>query len=100
MNNNNIENRYNEETKQILDLLYQKAPDNMKLSDGSMDEIPASGNLGLISLGFEGLLAVRKKREKYFGCKIVFPILDYKKERTKVKSLSKLRFDVKHVDRK
>jgi hypothetical protein len=98
MISDNFEKKYNRETKQILDILYRKAPDNMKLSNDSMEEIPASGNLGLLSLGFEGLLAVRKKREEHFGRKIVFPILDYQKERSKVNSFSKLRFDIKHIN--
>lgn len=65
----------------------------MMLINGDFDEIPASGNIGLLCLGFEGLLAVRKKREEYYGQKIVFPILNYQNQETTIQNSPRLGLD-------
>lgn len=69
--------QYLPETKEILDLLYKNAPSNFTLPDGTKEDVPATGNLGLLSLGYEGLLAIRKKREEMYGDKIQFPLFKY-----------------------
>ena len=69
--------QYSSETKEILDLLYKNAPSSFTLPNGTKEDVPATGNLGLLSLGYEGLLAIRKKREEMYGDKIQFPLLKY-----------------------
>lgn len=90
MNTTPIKNpiKYTEETQKILDIMYKNAPTKMTLPNGQKEDIPVTGNLGLLSLGYEGLLAIRKKREQELGDKIQFPLLKYSIEKDTNKIIS------------
>lgn len=77
MNTNAKETKpIDEETSQILNLLYASVKTQMHLPDGSMYEVPVAGNISLLASGYKGIIAWRKKREEVYGVKLYSPYLN------------------------
>ena len=77
-----------EESQQIIDHFYKSIPTEMSLPDGRITEVPKDGNLGLLALGYKGIIAWRKKREQVFGIRLYSPFLEalkkYREEKGKL----------------
>jgi hypothetical protein len=69
-----------EETKFLIDQLYQLTPTTMVLHEGQVEEVPETGNIGLLANGYKGIIAWRKQREKVYGKRIYSPYVDLMKK--------------------
>ncbi|MBN2261845.1 MAG: hypothetical protein JW735_02970 [Prolixibacteraceae bacterium] len=77
MNTNAKETKpIDEETSQILNLLYASVKTHMRLPNGKHYEVPETGNISLLASGYKGVIAWRKKREEVYGVKYYSPFLN------------------------
>ena len=75
---NNLQEKMNEideDTQFLIEQMYSVTPLKMQMPDGTFNEIPDEGNLGLLAFGYRGIIAWRKKREEAFGHRIYSPYL-------------------------
>jgi hypothetical protein len=54
-------NQQNAVSTELIKVMYQEDL-QITINDGQKFEIPPEGNLGLLAIGYKGLIAVRKKR--------------------------------------
>lgn len=58
-----MNNKLSGKSKKLIEELYSKEYE-FTTSDGEKFEVPESGSIGLLTLGYQGLIAWRKQRVK------------------------------------
>jgi hypothetical protein len=65
-----------EDAQYLIDQLYTLVPTRMVLPNGDIEEIHPDGNIGLLAVGYKGIVAWRKKREALYGSRLYSPLLE------------------------
>lgn len=65
-----------DDSQAVIDYMYQIIPTTMTLPDGTITEVPESGNIGLLASGYKGIIAWRKRREEVHGSRFFSPFME------------------------